>query len=78
MKIKAGTSAGQVYVLRGQGVPHLRGGGAGDQHVRIDIDVPQKLSSNARELVEQLGRELGCEVCSKHPSFLDRLKSFFA
>lgn len=77
MKIKPGTSAGQIYVLRGKGVPHLRGTGSGNQLVRIDIDVPQKVSSKVKDLIKQLGDELGSEVSSKHPSFLDRLKRLF-
>jgi molecular chaperone DnaJ len=77
MKIKPGTSGGQIYVLRGKGVPHLRGSGSGNQLVQIDIDVPQKVTGRTKELIEQIGEELGTEVHSKHPSFLDRLKSLF-
>ncbi|MBN2801916.1 MAG: molecular chaperone DnaJ [Deltaproteobacteria bacterium] len=77
MKIKKGTSPGQVYVLRGKGVPHLRGAGNGNQLVRIDIDVPQNPDAETVALIKTLGEKLGTDVELKHPSFLDRLKSLF-
>jgi molecular chaperone DnaJ len=77
MKIKAGTAGGQVYRLKGKGAPALRGSRRGDQHVHVEVDVPRKLSDRQRELIEELGQELGTEIKAHHPSFLDRLKSLF-
>jgi molecular chaperone DnaJ len=77
LKIKPGTEAGQVYRLRGKGVPYLRGSGRGDLHVHVDVCVPKKLSPKARELVEALGRELGTEIQSKPPSFFDKMRGLF-
>jgi molecular chaperone DnaJ len=77
MRIKAGTESGQVYRLRGKGVPHLRGSGRGDHNVHVEVDVPRKLSPRARELIEELGRELGTEIRSKPPSFFEKMRSLF-
>jgi molecular chaperone DnaJ len=77
MKIKAGTASGQIYRLRGRGVPALRGSRRGDQHVRVEVDVPRKLSERQRELIKALGDELGTDIKAHHPSFLERLKSLF-
>jgi len=77
MKIKGGTAGGQVYRLRNKGVPALRGGRRGDQHVHVEVDVPRKLSPRLRMLIEELGKELGTEITTQHPSFLERLKSLF-
>lgn len=77
MKIKPGTAGGQVYRLKGRGVPALRGSRRGDQHVHVEVDVPRKLSPRQRQLIEELGQELGTEITAQHPSLLERLKSLF-
>ena len=77
LKIKPGTEGGQVYRLRGRGVPHLRGSGRGDHHVHVDVCVPKKLTPKQRELIEALGRELGTEIQSKPPSFFEKMRSLF-
>lgn len=56
MRIPPGTSSGQVFRLRGMGIPHLKGGGTGDQYVRVKVVVPKKLTQRQRELFEQLAR----------------------
>jgi molecular chaperone DnaJ len=60
--VPAGTPSGHVIVVRGRGVPRLegKGRGRGALHVVLEIDIPSgdKLSSRAKELVEQLRSEL--------------------
>ena len=57
--VKAGTQAGDVKVLKGEGVPRLDGRGKGDQIIRFQVDVPKKLSSREKELLKQLADEFG-------------------
>ena len=52
MTVPPGTSSGQTLRLSGLGMPHLRGGGAGDQYVKVKIVVPKDLSREERELIE--------------------------
>ena len=47
MKIPAGTQTGKVFRLKGKGIPHLHGGGRGDQHVRVVVETPTELSSRS-------------------------------
>jgi molecular chaperone DnaJ len=54
MKVPAETSSGKTFRLRGYGVPRLKGGGAGDQYVRIKITIPPGLSPRERELYAEL------------------------
>ncbi|MBN2339880.1 MAG: molecular chaperone DnaJ [Deltaproteobacteria bacterium] len=77
MKVKPATRAGQVYVLRGKGVPHFHGNGRGDLRVRMDIDVPAKLTDAQVDLIEKLGTELGTVVHQKRHSLVDKVKSLF-
>ncbi len=77
LKIRPGTEHGQIYRLRGKGVPGIRSKGRGDQMVHIEIDIPSDTSDRQKEIIMELGRELGSEVDMKSHSFVDRLKSFF-
>lgn len=54
MKIPAGTSSGRTFRLPGYGMPRVKGGGAGDQLVRVKIVVPASPTPAERELFEQL------------------------
>lgn len=56
MKIPAGTQPGEVFRVRGKGVPHLGRYGRGDQLVTIALIVPKKLSREEKELIEKLGK----------------------
>lgn len=74
LEIPAGTQPGKDFVIRGKGVPALRGGGRGNQIVIINVDVPTRLSSEQRELFEQLAKTMGSEVRPQRRSFLDDIK----
>jgi molecular chaperone DnaJ len=54
MKIPAETSSGKTFRLPGYGMPHLKGGGAGDQFVRAQITMPTGLSPREKELFQEL------------------------
>jgi DnaJ-class molecular chaperone len=54
--IPAGAQTGQRLRLRGRGL-NKRGGGRGDEYVKLKILVPKKLTRKERELFEQLAEE---------------------
>ncbi|HMP75235.1 MAG TPA: molecular chaperone DnaJ [Kiritimatiellia bacterium] len=58
LKIPAGTESGTVLRLRGKGVAGPRGYGTGDQHVRLNIAVPDRLDRAQRDLVGKLADSL--------------------
>ncbi|WP_168119317.1 molecular chaperone DnaJ [Paenibacillus sp. HB172176] len=80
LKIPAGTQTGTYFRLKGKGVPKLRGYGTGDQHVKVTIVTPTKLSEEQKELLRQFGGLTG-EVSSvqgeHHESIFDRMKKAF-
>ena len=43
--------------LRGKGATILRGRGKGDQYVRIVISVPEKLTREQKNLIQELQKE---------------------
>jgi molecular chaperone DnaJ len=57
--IPPGTPSGAVFRVRGEGMPKLGGHGHGDLHVRVVVDVPQKLTRDQRLLLAQLAQSLG-------------------
>ena len=59
VRVPPGTQSGTRLRLRGQGLE--REGEKGDQYVEIQVKVPEKLTDEERELVEQLGQKLGGE-----------------
>ena len=55
MKIPAGAQGGQRLRLRGQGL-NRRGGGRGDQYVRLNIVIPSKLTVKRKSFSRTGGR----------------------
>lgn len=53
LKIPSGTQTGTFFRLKGKGVPRLRGIGQGDQHVKVTVVTPTKLSDEQRDLLRQ-------------------------
>jgi DnaJ-class molecular chaperone len=78
LKIPRGTQSGEVFRMRGHGMPRLRGGGPGDLLVQVAIEVPKKLTEGEEELLRQLAELEQKQVSPKRKSFFDRLKDFFA
>ena len=56
MTVPPGTQSGQEFRLRGKGVPHLGGGGSGDQFVRVKVVLPKDYPEQARHLLRELER----------------------
>lgn len=54
IKLAPGTENGKVFRLRGKGVTNIEGYGRGDLHVRVVADVPQKLSTEQKKLLNSL------------------------
>ncbi len=54
--IPPGSSTGRTLRLAGRGLPRAKGGGRGDQRIKVRIDVPATLSEQERGLYEQLQR----------------------
>lgn len=59
MKLPPGTENGQVFRLKGNGIPYLGSYGKGDQLVKINIQVPKKLSSRQKELLKEFAKLSG-------------------
>jgi molecular chaperone DnaJ len=78
LKIPAGTQSGQLFKLRGKGVPDLNGYGRGDEIVRLLVETPRKLSPQQRTLLEEVARISGEEVHPLQKSFLEKVRALLA
>ena len=69
--IPEGTQPGQVLRVNGKGMPSRRGRGYGDLFIKIDVDIPEELTEEQREILEELRQE---EKESK--TFFETVKDF--
>ncbi len=79
MKIPEGTQNGTIMRLRGKGMPSLRGGTRGDQHIKILVEVPKRLNKKQKELLNEFSKAMPSG--QNHPlqeSFFKKAKSFFS
>ncbi len=58
VSLPPGTQPGSVITVKGQGVPRLDGRGRGALAIVIQVEVPTVLTERARELLEELDREV--------------------
>ncbi|WP_028273574.1 molecular chaperone DnaJ [Atopococcus tabaci] len=77
-KIPAGTQPGTTFRLKGKGAPKLRGTGNGDQHIRIKVVIPDKLSQEQADLLREFATLDGYEVQEQgDDSFFGKMKDAF-
>ncbi len=56
LTIPAGTQSGEVFTLKGRGMPDPRYRGRGDLLVQVHVEVPQTLDARARGRAAATGR----------------------
>ena len=55
--VKEGTQLGESVVLRAKGFHDVHGRGVGDIVIKINIDLPKKLSRKQEEIIKLLNAE---------------------
>ena len=77
LKIPAGTQGGSTFRIRGLGMPALQGTAKGDILTYVQVEVPTRLDSEQREVLQKFAELCGEENNPIYKSFYDRVKSFF-
>ncbi len=77
LEVPRGTQSGEVFRLRGRGMPDPRGGAAGDLLVQTYIETPKKLTAKQEELLRQLAELEHTHVTPHRKSFLAKLRDYF-
>ncbi len=57
LKIPAGTHSGQLFRLKGKGIPKSSQSAGGDMIVRVLVDTPQGINTKQKQLLEELAKE---------------------
>jgi molecular chaperone DnaJ len=74
VRIPAGTQSGQVFHLRGRGLPRVNASGSGDLHVRVQLWTPQSLTEDQEQLVKQLAALGGEPPATRSKGIWSRMK----
>jgi molecular chaperone DnaJ len=78
VKVGPGSQPGDTVRLPGMGMPNVDGRRRGDLHVHLRVVVPRKLSTEQRQLVEEVARLGGGVEPEDQRSLFERLKRAFA
>lgn len=74
IKVPEGTQPGTFFRLRGKGIPHLRGYGRGDQHVKVNVAIPKKISGKQKDLLREYAKLAGEDVLQPDKGIIDKMK----
>lgn len=69
LEIPRGTQSGDLFRLKGAGMPRLKGYGRGDQIVQVKVRTPTELTKRQEELLRELAEISGEEVAPKKKGF---------
>ena len=77
IKIPAGTQSGTTFRVKGRGVKNLQGYGHGDLHVRIQVEVPTRLTSVQKAKLQEFAELCDENVNPISKSFFEKAKKLF-
>jgi molecular chaperone DnaJ len=77
LEIPAGTQPNETLVIRGEGMPALRGRRKGDLRVVVNVVIPRRLKREQRELLERLSDSMTEENIRADESVFGKLKRAF-
>ena len=73
-----GTQPGQVFCIRGEGVPHLRGSGRGDLYVTALVEIPKRLNDRQKQQLREFESTTTERQYEKKKNFFERLRDAFS
>ncbi len=77
LDIPAGTQHGEVFKLKGKGLPDVRSYRNGDEIVQILVEIPKKLSEKQKQLLRDFATTEDSNVMPQRKGFMDKLKEMF-
>ena len=70
--VPAGTQTGEIFRLKGLGIPRLKSSGRGDQYVQVAVKTPTKMTKRQEDLLREFAAENGESVASERKKFWKR------
>jgi len=77
LEIPAGTQPHEILIVRGEGMPALRGRRRGDLRVVVNVVVPRRLKHKQRELLQQLADSMTEENLRTEEGVFGKLRRAF-
>jgi len=68
------TDSGQVFHLRGRGLPRVNASGVGDLHVRLQLYTPEELTPDEEALIKRLGEIQVAPAQRRQKGFWSKVK----
>jgi len=78
LDIPAGTQHGEVFKLKGKGLPDIRSYRNGDEVVQILVEIPKKLTERQKQLLREFAATEDDKAMPQRRGFLDKLKDMFS
>lgn len=75
--IPEGTQTGTVFRLRSKGIKHLRSNARGDEFVKVNVEVPTKMTAKQKDLLRQFAEVSGDDVFVQRKNFFNKMKDLF-
>jgi molecular chaperone DnaJ len=76
LKIPSGTQSGKVFRIKGKGMPVIHGSQRGDLYIRISVEVPTRIGSEEKRILEQL-LKTESRIFPETQAFIDKAKRLF-
>jgi molecular chaperone DnaJ len=77
IKIPAGTQPGTTFRVKGRGVKNLQGYGQGDLRVRVQVEVPTRLTLEQKAKLQAFAESCGEEANPISKSFFEKARKLF-
>src|SRR4029079_8037321 len=75
--IPSGTQHGEVFKLKGKGLPDVRSHRMGDELVQVLVEIPKKLNEKQKQLLKEFATTEDGNSLPQRKGFLDKLKDVF-
>jgi molecular chaperone DnaJ len=75
--IPAGTQHGEVFKLKGKGLPDVRSHRTGDELVQILVEIPKKLTERQKQLLREFAGSEDGNAMPQRKGFMEKLKEVF-
>ncbi len=76
LKVARGTQGGDLYRLKGQGLPEIGGRGRGDLLVQVVVEIPKKVSHHQEELLREFAKTERKGVLPQREGFVEKLANY--
>ncbi|MBI4717062.1 MAG: molecular chaperone DnaJ [Planctomycetes bacterium] len=78
LRIPAGTQHGQLFRLKGMGLPEMRSGRRGDELVEVLVEIPKRLNKQQETLLREFAKTEDRSVMPESRGFFDKLMDYLS